>query len=70
MRAEGFSRFSQHNHTALWKELDAKNPAKGFGRIGDYPNTWIWFDSWNARMRAHCQEHAKLYQVEGAEYQT
>jgi Protein of unknown function (DUF3644) len=61
MRAEGFPRFQQHNHTTLWQELDAKNPTKGFGRPGDYPNTWIWYDSWVARVRAHCQEHAERY---------
>jgi hypothetical protein len=61
VRAEGFSRFNQQNHTNLWKELDAKNPAKGFGRVGDYRNTWIWYDSWLARVRTHCQEHADRY---------
>jgi hypothetical protein len=61
MRNEGFPQFGQHNHTVLWKELDAKNPAKGFGRTGDYPNSWIWFDTWLTRVRAHCQEHAERY---------
>jgi Protein of unknown function (DUF3644) len=61
MRNEGFLRFGQHNHTVLWQELDAKDPAKGFGRTGDYPNTWVWYDSWLARVRTHCQEHADRY---------
>jgi hypothetical protein len=61
MKADGFPRFSQHHHTVLWHELDARNEAKGFGKVGDYPNTWIWYDSWMARVRAHCQEHAERY---------
>ncbi len=61
MQAEGFPRFNQARHTALWQELDAKNAAKGFGKAGDYKNTWVWFDSWLARVRAHCQENAERY---------
>jgi hypothetical protein len=62
MRHEAFPGFTQHNHTALWQELDAKNPVKGFGKVGDYNNTWIWYESWLTRVRAHCQEHAARYQ--------
>ena len=61
IRAEGYPRFSQQSHTNLWQSLDAKNPAKGFGRAGDYRNTWVWYDSWIARVRAHCQEHGDRY---------
>jgi hypothetical protein len=63
MHDEGFVRFTMGRHTELWKELDAKNPAKGFGRVGDYRNTWIWYESWVARIRAHCQEHAEKYKA-------
>lgn len=58
---EGFAKFGQHNHTVLWKELDAKDLVKGYGKPGDYPNTWIWYDTWLSRVRAHCQEHAGRY---------
>ena len=61
MQAEGFRRFNQQAHTVLWKELDAKNPAHGFGRDGDYKGTWIWYDKWVDRVRAHCQEQAERY---------
>lgn len=63
MRGEGFPRFTRHAHTKLWQELDAKAGDKGFGRVGDYPNTWVWFDTWLARVRAHCQENAARYQA-------
>ncbi|MHC2318387.1 hypothetical protein ACVIHC_005433 [Bradyrhizobium diazoefficiens] len=61
MQDEGFLRFQQHNHTTLWQELDAKNPANGFGKPGDYSNTWIWYEPWLKRVRTHCQEHADRY---------
>jgi hypothetical protein len=63
MRDEGFVRFTMGPHTELWRELDAKNPANGFGRVGDYRNTWIWYESWIARVRAHCQEHSDKYKA-------
>lgn len=65
MRAEGYERFNQAAHTSLWKELDAKNSKNGFGKAGDYKNTWVWFDSWLVRVRAHCQENAPKYLVAG-----
>ena len=59
MKKEGFPRFNMQNHTMLWKDLSAKTPE--FGRVGDYKKTWVWYDSWLARVRAHCQEHADRY---------
>ncbi len=62
MQAEGFPRFKQGSHTALWHALDAKNPANNFGRDGEYKGMWVWYESWLQRVRAHCQEHAADYQ--------
>lgn len=61
MQADGYPRFNMTAHTRLWKELEAKAADKGFGRPGDYPKTWVWFDTWLARARAHCQENAGMY---------
>jgi|GEM_PF-4790589 len=61
MNAERYLRFNQQSHTNLWKALEAKDPAKGFGRAGDYKNTWVWYDVWIDRVRAHCQEQADRY---------
>jgi hypothetical protein len=61
MQAEGFARFNRTHHTEVWQQLDAKDPAKGFGQAGDYRNTWVWFDSWLDRVRTHCQEHENRY---------
>jgi hypothetical protein len=61
MQAEGYPAFTQHYHTQLWKSLEAKDTAKGFGCAGDYKGTWVWFDAWIARVRAHCQEQGDKY---------
>ncbi len=63
VQAEGFQGLIRR-HTALWKELDAKQFEKGFDKPGDYANTWVWFGSWLTRVRAHCQENAPKYVAE------
>lgn len=61
MRTEGYPKFTPYHHQQLWKALAAKGPNKGFGCEGDYKGTWVWYDSWIERVRAHCQEHAARY---------
>src|SRR5690606_36380591 len=45
MKDQGYYKFSLHNHTELWKQLDAKNPAKGYGTLvaGKYCH---WYERW------------------------
>ena len=60
MQDEGFVNFKAHHHSNLWKAMDARNPAKGFGvflKDGD----WWWYENWLERARAHCEEHQKEY---------
>lgn len=59
MQADGYSRFKIHQHTTLWKSMDAKNPAKGYGV--QLINGWYWYDSWVEFVRQHCQENADKY---------
>ncbi len=60
MSEEGFSRFGMHQHTELWKALDAKNAAKGLGvAIG---KAWYWYDPWLELVRKHCTENKGRYQ--------
>jgi hypothetical protein len=33
MKKEGFKKFGMHQHTLLWKALDAKKKEKGFGGV-------------------------------------
>lgn len=58
-KADGFPKFNMKQHTDLWKRLDAKNSAKGFGV--QIAKTWYWYDSWLAEVRKHCIENANLY---------
>jgi len=60
MQNEGFSGFSMHNHTALWKKHKAKNPAKGYGTMvaGKY---WHWYERWVEVVRKHCQDNKEAY---------
>ena len=59
MQDEGYTRFTMHRHTQLWKKLDAKNPGKGYGVLVAY--TWYWYDRWIAEVRKHCKENKNLY---------
>lgn len=61
MQADGYPNFKLQQHTELWQGLDARNPANGFGCQGDYKGTWVWWDTWIARVRAHCQEKGDAY---------
>lgn len=59
VQAAGFPNFNMHEHTVLWKELDGKNPAKGYGCRGDYKGTWVWFDRWVDRVIEHCKQEGE-----------
>lgn len=60
MVAEGYYKFSQHFHTLLWKELDAKNPAKSYGvKVAD--KTWFWYENWIVVVREHCKSEVGKY---------
>ena len=67
MRVEGYPSFTMHNHTQLWKDLDAKNPGKGFGVM--VAKTWYWYDRWVDRVRQHCADNRDRYgESDGDEY--
>ena len=57
MHNEGYPKFRLHDHMTLWQGLKAKTSG-GFGRIGPYKNSWVWYSNWVERVRAHCQKHA------------
>lgn len=60
MRTEGYRRFSITAHINLWKEMDAKNPGRGFGTPVE--KTWYWYDNWVEQVRKHCQDNSARYQ--------
>ena len=62
MGANGYSWFKMHHHTRLWKQLDAKNPGKGFGVM--VVRTWYWYDRWVDTVREHCATNQGIYGVQ------
>lgn len=62
MKKEGYPYFTMHEHTKLWKSLDAKNPSKGFGVA--VQKAWYWYDSWVEQVRNHCRENAAKYRAQ------
>jgi len=59
MKGDGYPRFTITSHMKLWKMMDAKERAKGFGVPVE--KTWYWYDSWIEQVRKHCQENATKY---------
>jgi hypothetical protein len=55
MKDIGYKKFGMHQHSQLWKELDGKNEAKGFGVA--VVNTWYWYDNWIKEVKKYCEEH-------------
>lgn len=47
------------SHVELWKQDDAKNPAKGFGV--DVQGTWYWYQSWVDRVLELCEAAGDRY---------
>ena len=65
MLEQGYTGFIQaggrmHHHTQLWKNLDAKNPGKGYGVM--VSSTWYWYDRWLDEVRKHCNANKQLYE--------
>jgi hypothetical protein len=57
----GFPNFTMGDHTKLWKKLNAKRDGTPFGKVGDYKNSWVWFETWLEQVRTHCEESGDKY---------
>ena len=55
-----YPKFSMHNHTELWKEKNAKDPAKQYGI--KTMNNWGWYQSWVDVVKEHCKQNKSKYQ--------
>lgn len=62
IKAEGWDRFTMDSHTKLWKRLDARNPAKGYGTVA-VGKVWSWYETWLNRVREECQQHPERYKT-------
>ncbi|WP_246660641.1 DUF3644 domain-containing protein [Nitratireductor sp. XY-223] len=43
-KAAGYPAFNMHDHTLLWKQLDARKAGKGYGVM--IAKTWYWYENW------------------------
>lgn len=55
MREKGYSWFTIHKHTELWRSKDAKNPKHSFGT--QVAGTWYWYENWLREVEEHCKKH-------------
>lgn len=60
MKEKGFLKFGYYQHTKLWKEMDAKDEAKGFGV--SVAGSWYWYERWLKVVENYCNQHkAEFY---------
>ncbi len=59
MQDQGFTKFNMHHFIKLWKSLDGKNPAKGYGVM--VSKTWYWYESWVGQVEKYCLQHKNEY---------
>lgn len=52
-RDAGYSFFGIYQHTLLWKRLEAKDPARGFGVA--VAGEWFWYKTWIDEVMRQCQ---------------
>lgn len=58
----GFTKFRvQPEHLRLWKQEDAKNPAKGYGI--EIQGAWYWYQSWVDRCIKLCKAAGDIYKL-------
>jgi hypothetical protein len=57
VQAAGYPFFGMYAHTLLWRKLDAKNPANGFGVW--VANEWFWYVQWIEECKRQCEAVAK-----------
>ena len=56
----GFPGFKLNpQHLALWREVDAKNPTKGFGV--QVEGAWYWYETWIQRCIQTCEAHGDRF---------
>ena len=65
MKTEGFPRFTMHEHTELWKELDAKREPGKFGVLVA-ETTWLWYPSWIEEVRSFCEANEARFRSRAA----
>jgi hypothetical protein len=60
MQERGYSKFKIHNHTKLWKEKDARNPAKNYGV--NVEGKWYWYEHWLKEVEEYCKKNKERFE--------
>jgi hypothetical protein len=58
-KENGFPKFRIHNHTDLWKSLNAKAAPECYGVL--VSKTWYWYENWKDMVLSHCKEKSEIY---------
>jgi hypothetical protein len=62
VRQAGFVKFRvTPEHSSMWRDEDAKNPAKGYGV--DVQGVWYWYQSWVDRCLELCAQAGDRYRL-------
>lgn len=56
----GYVKFTMHNHTALWKDRDAKNKSKGYGVLVA-EKSWHWYKNWVDEVIDYCKQQGDRF---------
>jgi hypothetical protein len=48
VKSDGYPSFGMHDHSLLARQLDARQPAKGYGV--QIAKTWYWYENWIAKV--------------------
>jgi hypothetical protein len=60
VQRQGYPRFTQHSHTLLVRELDARNPKKQWGTFIDLQERdWRWYRPWLDEVLRRCAARGK-----------
>ncbi|WP_026896804.1 DUF3644 domain-containing protein [Daejeonella oryzae] len=59
MKEKGFVKFGPHQHTQLWKRMNAKADGKPYGIWVE--KTWYWYEKWMNEVLKHCELEGDLY---------
>lgn len=59
MKNKGYIKFNIYQHSTQWKQMDAKNPQKGFGT--QVAKTWYWYDNWVKIVENYCKKNSNKY---------
>lgn len=61
MKELGYVKFSMYDHTIFWKEMDAKNPSKGYGV--NVARTWYWYENWMLKVKEYCERNSGKFRA-------